>query len=218
MQRRIGLPPLAIAVLVHSVAAFALLAQAYAAGWRLVEVDARVATTLHTHVVSSATTALTAVTILGSTPVLALVAAAAGAYLLREGRRRDAALLGIALVGSQLLTWILKSVFERPRPAFDDPVATADWFSFPSGHALSSIALYGALAYLFGRRLSPRARATCFYGVAVLVAAIGFSRLYLGVHFLTDVLAGYSAGLAWLLVVIAVLHTRRSRLTEFTNR
>jgi membrane-associated phospholipid phosphatase len=200
------------------VATFALLAQAYAAGWRLVEVDARVATTLHTHVVPSATTALTAVTTLGSTPFLALVTAAAGAYLLHEGRRRDAVLVGIALVGSQLLTWILKAVFERPRPAFDDPVATADWFSFPSGHALSSIALYGALAYLFGRRLPPRARAACFYGIALLVAAIGFSRLYLGVHFLTDVLAGYSAGLAWLLVVIAALHTRRSRLTEFTNR
>jgi membrane-associated phospholipid phosphatase len=218
MQRRIGLPPLAIAVLLHSVATFALLAQAYAAGWQLVEVDARVATTLHTHVVPSATTALTAVTTLGSTPFLALVAAAAGAYLLQEGRRRDAVLVGIALVGSQLLTWILKTVFERPRPAFEDPVATADWFSFPSGHALSSIALYGALAYLFGRRLPSRARAACFYGVALLVAAIGFSRLYLGVHFLTDVLAGYSAGLAWLLLVIAALHTRRSRLTEFTNR
>jgi membrane-associated phospholipid phosphatase len=218
MQRKFGLPPLAIAVLLHSVATFALLAQAYAAGWQLIEVDARVATTLHTHVVPSATTALIAVTTLGSTPFLALVAAAAGAYLLHEGRRREAALVGIALVGSQLLTWILKAVFERPRPSFDEPVATADWFSFPSGHALSSIALYGALAYLFGRRLPPRARVACFYGVALLIAAIGFSRLYLGVHFLTDVLAGYSAGLAWLLVVIAALHTRRSRLTEFTNR
>jgi membrane-associated phospholipid phosphatase len=106
-------------------------------------------------------------------------------------------------------TWLLKATFERPRPSFDDPVATAGWFSFPSGHALSSIALYGTLAYVLGSALrSQRARAASLAGVAVLVATIGFSRLYLGVHYLTDVLAGYSAGLAWLLFTIAVVRVR----------
>ena len=67
--------------------------------------------------------------------MLVLVAAAAGAYLVGRGRRLDALLLVVTLVGAQLLTVILKGIFERPRPSFDDPVATADWFSFPSGHA-----------------------------------------------------------------------------------
>jgi undecaprenyl-diphosphatase len=113
----------------------------------------------------------------------------------------------VALVGAQLLGWALKATFERPRPSFDDPVATASWFSFPSGHAMSSIALYGALAYVFADRFgSVRSRFAGLGGLALLLAAIGFSRLYLGVHYLTDVLAGYSAGLAWLLLAIGLLH------------
>lgn len=208
---RLGFSTLAVAAFLQSVAMFALLAQAYAAGYPIVQVDARLANALHANVVPSATTAFTAVTALGSTLVLGLVAGAAAVYLVRHRRGRDVALLGVTLVGAQLLTWILKTIFERPRPSFDDPVATASWFSFPSGHALSSIAVYGALAYVFvaGAR-SPRARAV-LASVALLVAAIGFSRLYLGVHYLTDVLAGYSAGLAWLLLAIGALHVRPLR-------
>jgi membrane-associated phospholipid phosphatase len=208
MQSRLGLPAPALAAFVHSVLAFALLAQAYAAGSPMVELDTWLANALHANLVPSATTAFAAVTMLGSTVVLALVTGAAATYLLRRERGRDAALVALTFAGAQLLTWILKATFERPRPSFDDPVATAGWFSFPSGHALSSIALYGALAYLFAGALrSLRARAAGLAGVALLVAAIGFSRLYLGVHYLTDVLAGYSAGLAWLLFAIALLYT-----------
>jgi undecaprenyl-diphosphatase len=142
------------------------------------------------------------------------VAGTVAAYLVRRGRRLDAALLAVTLGGAQLLTWILKAIFERPRPSFEDPVATASWFSFPSGHALSSIAVYGALAYLIvGGGRSSQARALVA-GVAFLVALIGFSRLYLGVHYLTDVLAGYSAGLAWLLLAIGLLHARSRTFLE----
>jgi membrane-associated phospholipid phosphatase len=211
VQVRLGLPTLAVAVFLQSVATFALLAQAYAAGYPIVQVDARLADALHANVVPSATTALSAVTTLGSTPVLALIVSAAGAYLVPRRRGREAALLVVTLVGTQLLTWILKAIFERPRPTFEDPVATASWFSFPSGHALSSIAVYGALAYVFVTGIrSSRSRAMVA-GIALLVAVIGFSRLYLGVHYLTDVLAGYSAGLAWLLLAIGLLHARSRR-------
>jgi membrane-associated phospholipid phosphatase len=207
---RLGLPALAVAVFLHSVAAFALLAQAYAAGYAIVQVDARVANALHANLAPSATTALSAVTALGSTPALALVVGIAAAYLVPRGRRGEAAFLAVTLVGAQLLTWTLKPIFERPRPSFEDPVATASWFSFPSGHALSSIAVYGALAYVFlcGIRCS-RTRAV-LATVVLLVVAIGFSRLYLGVHYLTDVLAGYSAGLAWLLLAIGVFSRTRA--------
>jgi membrane-associated phospholipid phosphatase len=188
---------------------FALLALAYAAGSPVLLVDAQVANTLHAHVFSSATTALVAVTTLGSTAVLAIVAAAACAYLVLRRRRRDAALVVVVLVAAQVLTWMLKATFERPRPAFDDPVASASWFSFPSGHALSSIAVYGALAYVFAAGSSSRrAGAAVVGGLTLLVAAIGFSRLYLGVHYLTDVLAGYSAGFALLVLAIGALHAR----------
>jgi membrane-associated phospholipid phosphatase len=209
---RLGLPPVAIAALLQSVAAFALLAQAYATGSPVVEVDAWLASSLHANLVPSATSFLSTVTTLGSTAGLALVAAAAAAYLVPRGRGRDAALVVVTLVGAQLVTWVLKAIFERPRPTFDDPVATASWFSFPSGHALSSLAVYGALAYVVARRVSsPRARIAVVGGAALLVATIGFSRLYLGVHYLTDVLAGYSAGLALLLLAIGALHARARR-------
>jgi membrane-associated phospholipid phosphatase len=211
MQVRLGLPTLAVVAFLQSVATFALLAQAYAAGYPIVQVDARLANALHAHLVPSATTALSVVTTFGSTAVLALLVAAAAGYLVPQRRGREAALLAVTLVGAQLLTWILKAIFERPRPAFEDPVATASWFSFPSGHALSSIAVYGAIAYVFvGHVRSPRARAAVA-ALALLVALIGFSRLYLGVHYLTDVLAGWSAGLAWLLLAIGLTHARSRR-------
>jgi membrane-associated phospholipid phosphatase len=202
---RLHVPTLPVAAFLHSVAAFALLAQAYVVGSPTVQVDTWVANELHANLVPSATTAFSAVTTLGSTPVLALVAGTAAAYLVTRGRARDATLLPAVLVVAQLLTWMLKATFERPRPSFDDPVATAGWFSFPSGHALSSLVLYGALAYVFADRLRPpRARVAGLVAAGLLVAAIGFSRLYLGVHYLTDVLAGYSAGLALLLLAIGM--------------
>jgi membrane-associated phospholipid phosphatase len=210
---RLGLPTVAVAAFLQSVASFALLAQAYAAGYAIVQVDARLANALHANLVPSATTAFSAVTTLGSTAVLALIVSAAAAYLVPRRRGREAALLAVTLVGAQLLTWILKAIFERPRPTFDDPVTTASWFSFPSGHALSSIAVYGALAYVFVAGVRSRRARAALAGVAVLVVVIGFTRLYLGVHYLTDVLAGYSAGLAWLLLAIGLFHVR-SRRTE----
>ena len=204
MQPRLDLPTPAFLALAHSVLAFAVLAEAYAVGSPVVRLDAWLANALHANVVPSATTAFTAVTTLGSTVVLGLLAALVAAVLLRSRRGRGAALVVVVFLGAQLITWILKAMFERPRPSFDDPVATAGWFSFPSGHALSSIAVYGAIAYvLIGALGSHRARMAVPAAAALLVATIGFSRLYLGVHYLTDVLAGYSAGLAWLLLAIA---------------
>jgi membrane-associated phospholipid phosphatase len=202
---RLDLPRLAVVAFLASVATFAFLAQAYASGSQLVQVDAQLADALHASAFPSATTALTAVTTLGSTAVLALVVAAASAYLVHRRRGRDALLLTVAGAGAQLLTWILKAIFERPRPSFEDPVATADWFSFPSGHALSSIAVYGALAFVFAR--GGRSSAV-LAALTLLVAAIGFSRLYLGVHYLSDVLAGFSAGFAWLLLALALVQVR----------
>jgi membrane-associated phospholipid phosphatase len=206
---RPGLPTLAVAGFLQSVAAFALLALAYATGASVMHVDNEFANALHANVVPPLTTVFAAATVLGNTSVLALVAVAAAAFLLGRGRARDASLVVVTLVGAQLLTLFLKATFERPRPSFGDPIATARWFSFPSGHALSSIALYGALVYVCTDRLrSPRAQFAAL-GTGVLIAAIGFSRLYLGVHYLTDVLAGYSAGLAWLILAIGAFNVRR---------
>ena len=173
-----------------------------AAGETIVGADGWAAAALHARASPGATTAFRLVTELGSTTVLVLVTVVGAGYLARLGRRGDAALVITALVGAEALTWSLKALFRRERPTFGDPVATAGSFSYPSGHALVSLAVYGALAYVLLRgRRSARARAVVAGCVALGVAAIGFSRLYLGVHYLSDVLAGYVVGFALLLLV-----------------
>jgi membrane-associated phospholipid phosphatase len=180
-----------------------------AAGETIVGADGWLAAALHAHASPGATTASRLVTELGSTTVLVLVTLVGAGHLARLGRRGDAVLVITALVGAEALTWSLKALFRRERPTFDDPVATASSFSYPSGHALVSLAVYGALAYVLLRgRRSPRARAVVAGCVALGVAAIGFSRLYLGVHYLSDVLAGYAVGFALILLLTTFARAR----------
>jgi undecaprenyl-diphosphatase len=103
----------------------------------------------------------------------------------------------------------MKQGFRRDRPFFEDPLATASSFSFPSGHALVSLAVYGSLALVVARHTRSRRRAAAILAVAAIwILAIGFSRLYLGVHFLSDVLAGYAAGAAWLALLYVSIEVR----------
>jgi membrane-associated phospholipid phosphatase len=179
---------------------FSMLAEEMATG-ELGSVDGTVAVWLHTHATGFVTALLTAVTRLGGTQVLLAVTLGAAAGLMFRRRFAHAALMGAALAGGQGLNWALKAAFERPRPSFSEPLATAAGFSFPSGHAMVALTVYGALAFVIATDArSRRARAVVLGSALVLVLAIGFSRVYLGVHYASDVLAAYSAGLAWLMV------------------
>ena len=154
-----------------------------------------------------------AVTTLGNGVVLAGVAAIAALLLLRAGHRRESLLVVLAFVGAEIVSYSLKLGFRRDRPFFTDPLATERTFSFPSGHSTVSLAVYGALAVILARHVRGRAKLLVLAAAAVLVGLIGFSRLYLGVHFLTDVLAGFAAGTAWLAgcVLALDLHQRLRR-------
>jgi undecaprenyl-diphosphatase len=119
----------------------------------------------------------------------------------RKGWKLSAILLVVSTSGSIVLTTLLKAMFERSRPDLFDSGYTASFYSFPSGHATLAVGFYGTLTLLLAYRLRGYARwlvAAC--GVS-LVLLIGFSRLYLGVHYPTDVLAGYLAALLWLVFV-----------------
>jgi undecaprenyl-diphosphatase len=177
-----------------------------------VQFDQELAADLHDQATPALTTAFKTVTVFGNAGVL-VPATVLGVVLLAWRRRiYDATLLGLAVIGAELLTLALKLGFERERPFFPDPLATASGFSFPSGHATASLAFYGALAVLGVRRFgSLAARATILGGAVLFVLAIGFSRMYLGVHFLSDVLAGFSVGLAWLTLCVLALHLQRVR-------
>ena len=122
----------------------------------------------------------------------------------RRGWRLSAVLLTVSTVGSFLLTTMFKSVFERARPELFDSGYHASFYSFPSGHATVAVGFYGLLTLILGYRLRGFARwAVVLSGVLVMLL-IGFSRLYLGVHYPTDVLAGYLSALLWLVCVGAV--------------
>jgi membrane-associated phospholipid phosphatase len=200
-----------------SVWAFAAIADEMADGETAY--DESLANWLHAHSTDSLTEFFKAVTTLGNGIVIAGVSAIAVYLLLRRSHQREALLVVLAFVGAELLSYSLKLGFRRDRPFFTDPLATASTFSFPSGHATVSLAVYGAIGVVLARRLEGRAQLACLAGAAVLISLIGFSRLYLGVHFLTDVLAGFAAGTAWLAACVVTLHLdERLRLRRQTSR
>jgi membrane-associated phospholipid phosphatase len=200
----LGLPLAALLLLAGALWAFAALAEDYVTGDPIIRLDHRLANGLHDSATEPLTTLMRVVTDLGGAILLTALCLAAYTLLSRRGERSLGVFVVAAFLGAQLLTAALKVGFRRDRPVFDEPLASAGTYSFPSGHALVSLVVYGALAYVLATRLrSPHARVACFAGAALLAFVIGFSRLYLGVHFLSDVLAGFSAGTAWLLVCIA---------------
>lgn len=133
-----------------------------------------------------------------STTVLLLVMAAAVAYLLAVGRRATALFVLFVLGGGQLLTSLLKLAVDRPRPELVSHLVEVLTLSFPSGHAMGAALTYGTLGVLAAGIAPTRAAKVCLLSLAVAVTLlVGVSRVYLGVHWPSDVMAGWCAGFAW---------------------
>lgn len=141
-----------------------------------------------------ATTVMVAITVLGNGLVLALVVVTAAWLSIRRARRATARYLCAVGVSAGAATFVLKNTFARARPAGEHLVA-AGGYSFPSGHSLSSAAVYLALA-LVAVRCRPRWGFPIWTGSVLLVCLVGFSRAYLGVHYPSDVVAGWAFGAA----------------------
>jgi undecaprenyl-diphosphatase len=156
--------------------------------------------------------ALRAFTHLGSGWALTVVAIVVAAALLWRRERVLAVGWLIALAGGGLLNYALKALFARPRPTFDEPIALAAGWSFPSGHSMGTFVTFGMLSYLgvlFVRTLHVR---LALIALAMSwTVAMGFSRMYLGVHYLSDILAGFAAGSMWLAVCISGIEVARRR-------
>lgn len=116
----------------------------------------------------------------------------------RVGRWISAALLVVATAGSMLLTTVLKEVFQRTRPEVFDSGYDASFYSFPSGHATVAVGFYGTLTLLIAWRMGGLRRWVVAATGVALVLLIGFSRLYLGVHYPTDILAGFLSAPLWI--------------------
>lgn len=110
----------------------------------------------------------------------------------------DAAFVGVAVWVGGWINITTKSLVGRTRPVFDDPIATASGKSFPSGHAMLSTIVYGAVLVLVWPRLPQRWRPAAITAAITVVLVIGFTRVALGVHHLSDVLGGYVMGAGWL--------------------
>ena len=190
---------------------FGRVAEAISSNGPLLNIDQTAATTVHELRTPALTMFFMIVTALGSIEAIALVSLV-GAVVF--GRWRRWLLFGpwvIAAGGSVVLILLLKVLFARPRPYFEQPLLLETYYSFPSGHAMEAVVLYGMLAYFAVLALRTwRARAAVVFGTSLLVLLIGFSRMYLGVHYLSDVVAGFAAGGVWLSTCITA--------TEFVRR
>ena len=155
---------------------------------------------------------VTDITALGSATVLTIVTTIAVAYLVVARRYRLALVTGLAIAGGSVFEKLLKLGFDRARPDVVPHLVTVHSLSFPSGHAMLSAITYLTLGTLLARAQTKRRLSVFVFCVGLLMAlAIGLSRVYLGVHFPTDVLAGWCFGSLWVTLVwlIARVYTRR---------
>jgi undecaprenyl-diphosphatase len=150
---------------------------------------------LHVHSNGALVSFFKVVTWAGNVAFLALLVAGVSLFLLRRRRVNEAVLVTASAAGIELLNGGLKLLFHRPRPEL--AYVHLDTYSFPSGHAAGTAAIYGVILYVLARPFSNRARVVAAVGYVLLVAVVAFSRLYLEVHYLSDVLAGASLGAAW---------------------
>lgn len=145
--------------------------------------------------------AATDITALGGTTVLVFVLLCAIGYLALERRYGAGALLLVASAGGGLLSSALKQVFARDRPDVVPHLVSVGSLSFPSGHSMLAAVIYLTLGALLARFAARRRTRTYCIAVSLLLTfLVGLTRLYLGVHYPSDVLAGWSAGLAWALL------------------
>lgn len=158
---------------------------------------------LHAHDSAGLTTLMYGLTALGYIPAIVAVVVLADLLLVFVRRRLEALLLTGAMVGEGAWDDVLKFSFRRPRPLlFPHPAIHS--FSFPSGHAFSTLCLLAILLALLWRHLPGWGRVVAFIVATALVLGIGVSRVYLGVHYPSDVIGGWLAACAWLGAVAAL--------------
>ncbi len=175
-------------------------------------VDMRLSNWLHSHRTPSLTRAMFASTFFGSTGAVTCIAVAFGLYLIWRRRFHWLAVVVSTVFGGMLLNKLLKFAFQRPRPFFADPILTLTDYSFPSGHTMMATALYGVLAaYLLTRSTDWRWRVLIVVAAALMIGLVAFSRIYLGVHYLSDVLGAMAEGFAWLSLCLTLMYWVRQQ-------
>ena len=179
--------------------------------------DENVRKFIHYYASPALTSMMKAVTICGSVAFLALSGSIIFIGFAIAKSRRGLALFLLTMAGASVLNFLLKLGFRRARPTAFFATALPDSFSFPSGHALLSSCFYGILAYWVSTRChNVFIQAAVWIAASLLIAAIGLSRIYLGVHYPSDVVAGWAAGMFW--VVFVVMVDRQSKRGSQGNK
>jgi membrane-associated phospholipid phosphatase len=194
--------------------AFAAIAHNVIVERELTEFDTRFGRDLEEHRLASPAVRDTFVVITQFGSVIGILSLAILVALVLMIRRRKlvAVVWLLALVVTGLLNFGLKTAIGRDRPPFRDPAIHETNESFPSGHSMGSIVTYGLLAYLLFLTVKGRvARAALVIVALLIVLAIGFSRIYLGAHYASDVVGGFAVGGAWLAACISGIETARRR-------
>lgn len=201
---------LGLVTLLLGAGVFTVLARALAAGPALGQADQVFANALHAHVPPAALQWFALLTHLGDTAVL--TGLGIGMALVLVACRQPWLTFGwvLAVGGNSVLNHSLKQVFARARPLGSDGLALAPGFSFPSGHSSGAVVAYGMLAYLALRLLPAKWHLPALLTAVAIAFSVGASRLFLRVHFASDVVAGFMSGSAWLLLCILAMELRRS--------
>ena len=207
---------LLVPLLVVAAVVFGVIARDVVQGGPLSRLDLQIARWLHTHSSATLTTAMFIVTQLHSTFAIAGFATIAAGLAAWNRRWPRVATIAVIVGGGLLLNVMLKHAFHRARPAFDDPILTLDSFSFPSGHVAGSTVFYAlGVCWVFTQTAQLQWRLLAVLGAALMVALVAFSRMALGVHYLSDVVAAFAEGVFWvtlcLLVFAAFGHDPRRR-------
>jgi len=178
-------------------------------------IDLHVAAWLHAHATPARTALMIFISDLGAPLTVMAMASVTAIFLLWKRQRDQLLLLVLAVSGEALLNVMIKRLVHRDRPFFDDPIQTLTSYSFPSGHAMGSTVFYGTLAALVVWQVRDgRLHALAIAAATLLTALICFSRIYLGVHYLSDVTAGFLAGVVWLGACLFAVAALRRRSTS----
>lgn len=192
---------------------FGGIAEDVVAGDPLTVIDRIVAEWFHNHRTPGLTAAMQLVSGLASPLWVTCVSTGTAVILWSKRYWYRLLVLGVGLTGGMVLDFLLKITFHRPRPSFEDTYLIFYGYSFPSGHTMAATLLYGLLAVFAVIALEAWLwRVAAGLGAFVMVLLIGFSRVYLGAHYLSDVLGAAAAGLAWLALTLTAVDTlRRNR-------
>jgi membrane-associated phospholipid phosphatase len=205
-----GLPRIgrfrALVVFSSAVAVFVVVAAAVVMDPTVRFIDASVSTWVHAHVLALAIEVMIVISFLGAPSTLTAVTVAIASVLIYRQKYQQSIVLLAVVVGGNLLNVCLKHFLHRGRPVFEDPILMLPTYSFPSGHATAATVFYGLVAAYAATHSSRQYLSrSAILAAVIMIALVCFSRVYLGAHYLSDVIAGVAEGVAWLVVSLTAL-------------